>query len=144
APLERTISERSIMYRAGGRALKYLVGFPRWHVDRHGLKQNTIELVYSVKKEQIKRVLGHLALRVRSPEIRGSSLVSVGATMLGNLEIGGDETAPISAKTFHEQEMLARAALGIGTPAVNLLREFGLPDDEIFDALVEQAVGTSS
>ena len=143
-PLERTISKRSTVAKMGGQAVKYLVGFPRWYEDKNGNKQDVIEMGYPVNKEQVQMTLGHLALRERNPEVRGDSLVNVAPRKLGNFDIGGKETERMVAKTEHEKELLAQAALNLDTPAVRQLRDIYVSDGEIFEALVEKAEGASS
>lgn len=144
-PLERKISNRSVMAtKVGRRAVSHIVGFPRWFTDKNGTKQDVVELGFKTNSQTIQSVMGHKALRAREPEMRGGQLVNIGPAKLGGIEIGGKQTAPLSARSDHEKGMLAQRALDIGTPAVEMLRSFKMSDGDIFEALFSQAEGTSS
>ena len=143
-PLERKVSNRSVISKIGAQAAKYLVGKPRWYIDKHGIKQNILESAFPVELEQVQRTLGHKAVRDRQPIIRGDRLVNEAPQKLGVLDIGGKKTSEIKVDTEHEREMMAQLALNRDTPLVQRLREHRMPESRIFDALFNRAEGVNT
>ena len=141
SPLERKISNRSRISKIGAQAAKYLAGKPRWYNDKYNVKQDIIESAFPVELEQILRVLGHKAVRAREPIIRGGRLINMAPQKLGTLDIGGKEASEIAVGTEHEKEMMAQSALNRGGPLVLRLRDYKVPEREIFDALLDRSDG---
>lgn len=142
--IRREISGRSVIDRMGQAATRIVVGYPRWYVDSRGERHDVVELGFAASPEQIRRVLGHLATRHITPNIRGDRLVGSGKMTLGSIPLGDVRSHELKAKTQDEVKLLVDQIMISRTHAVGALRDMQIDEQSIRKICAERAVGAGS
>lgn len=142
-PVRREISSRSLL-SMGQAAVSLVAGYPRWYIDGHGRRHDIIEMGFVTSPDQVRRILGHLAVHENPAEIRGGRLVQGGTMRYGNLLIGGSKFSEVNAVNSREVTLLAGAVLQARPDAIEALLRYGVPIAEIQRLCKLHSAGSSS
>ena len=126
--IRREISDRSLLSSMGQSAVRLVAGYPRWYIDGYNERHNIVEMGFVTSKDQIRSVLGHLALQDLSSSIRGGQLIRHGREKLGALQLGTINAFEGKTRTGEECRQLVDTMLLADTPAVHMLRDIGVDE----------------
>lgn len=142
-PVRREISRRGMMSSMGQTACRLVAGYPRWYEDGHGRRHSIIEQAFPVSDQQLRRVLGDVATRHVTVELRGDRLVGSGLLRFGSLDLGAMKVVPYPATTPEQRWLIVDGAFRTKSPAVQALLQTGLPPQEVREICFDKAAGVS-